>query len=556
MLLLALLLATLAMVASNPGRALAQGTVDTYDVTARLDEQGVLRVEQTMTYEGAAPGTVEQRFATRENAVGDAQYVYRLTDVTVTAGGNPVTPTVDEGHEATTVSFDTGGATGPITLSYAVHGAAREDATGATLVRWRLLQGLDATVKSFTATVGIPTMFTSIDCFAGAPNSQQTCRAASAGTEGTTQPTFADGPRGPGEVVGIELLFPAGAVAVNEEIDHRWTLGRAFSAGPAELIPALALLVLGALGLWLAHRRTGSDASISGDPVRIAEFAPVGEGTSEFKVLADVRPGQVGTVADERVDPIDVTATIIDLAVRGHLLIEELPRRSEFAGTDWRFRRLPADRSALYPYEVRVLDAVAPEDGREVLVSRIGTTITEHVPQVQSDLYDDMVTNGWYERRPDATRNTWGQAAIVALILAVVATGVLVALTTFGLVGLALLALALGLLFVAQEMPSRTAKGSAVLAGLNALRTELTSRPTDEMPRGKELHELSEVLAYAVVLGGSDRWLQALADADRDDQPDSTDLGWYHGPDTWHLHDLPDSMRNFITTVSGNLTKR
>ena len=63
---------------------------------------------------------------------------------------------------------------------------------------------------------------------------------------------------------------------------------------------------------------------------------------------------------------------------------------------------------------------------------------------VQDALYDEVVANGWYERRPDAIRNKWTQLALGALIIAVVVTGVLAAFTTFGLVGLALVILALG----------------------------------------------------------------------------------------------------------------
>ena len=59
-------------------------------------------------------------------------------------------------------------------------------------------------------------------------------------------------------------------------------------------------------------------------------------------MVGDIRPGHVGTVADERVDPIDVTATLVDLAVRGHLLITELPRDTEFART--RLGADPAER--------------------------------------------------------------------------------------------------------------------------------------------------------------------------------------------------------------------
>jgi hypothetical protein len=105
-------------------------------------------------------------------------------------------------------------------------------------------------------------------------------------------------------------------------------------------------------------------------------------------------------------------------------------------------------------------------------------------------------------------------------------------------------------------MPSRTAKGTSLLAGLGALRSELLSHPTTQMPPGRELEEISQLLPYAIVLGGTDRWLDAIAASDRDTTPDSADLSWYHGPDDWHLRDLPDSLRNFVTTVSGSLFSR
>jgi len=37
---------------------------------------------------------------------------------------------------------------------------------------------------------------------------------------------------------------------------------------------------------------------------------------------------------------------------------------------------------------------------------------------------------------------------------------------------------------------------------------------------------------------------------------DRYDLGWYHGPEGWHLRDLPASSKSFITTVSGELFSR
>ena len=532
--------------------AYAEGTASTFIAEGNLAKDGTLKVKQTITLTGAVPPELSQKFETREDLVGDRQYVQTLSDITATVKGAQVQPTITTDDRFTTVTVPTSGST-EIMMSYTVTGAVVKIDSG-TALRWQLLQGLSAQVDEFSATVQIPTQFSYIKCTAGSPNSTIPCNVAAAGTEGSQIPTFRDGPRGEGEVVAIDIGFPPGGVATNEVIDYRWTLGRAFSAKPLQLALALGLLALGGVVLYGIHRRVGADRSPDGQISKAGEFVPTGAGQSEFRVVGDVRPGHVGTVADERVDPIDVTATLVDLAVRGHLVINELPRESEFGRTDWELRRVNGDDS-LRPFEQQLLDGIAAP-GSSVQVSELSGRVQESIGGVQNALYDEMVSNGWFERRPDDTRNRWTKLALAALIISVVVTAVLAAFTTFGLVGLALIVVSLGLVFVAQEMPARTAKGAALLGGLGALRSDLMSHPTNQMAPGSELREISEVLPYAIVLGGSDRWLDAMVSSDADEHPDSYDLSWYHGPENWHLRDLPDSMRNFVTTVSGSLFSR
>ena len=533
--------------------AYAEGTASTFIAEGNLSKDGTLRVKQIITFTGAVPAELSQKFETREDLVGDRQYVQRLSDITATVEGADVQPTINSDDRFTTVAVPTNGSI-EVVMSYTVTGAVVTTDSG-TALRWGMLQGLSASVAEFSATVQIPTQFSYIKCTAGSPNSTVPCTFAAAGTEGAQVPTFRDGPRGEGEVVVIDIGFPPGGIASNEVIEYRWTVGRAFSAKPLPLALALGLLTLGGIALYGLHRRAGVDISPDGQISKVGEFVPTGAGQSEFRVVDDIRPGHVGTVADERVDPIDVTATLVDLAVRGHLVIIELPRDSEFARTDWDIRRVDGASDGLRPFEQQLLDGIAPPGG-SVRVLELATRVQESIGEVQNALYDEMVSNGWYERRPDATRNRWTQLSLAALIISVVLTGVLAAFTTFGLVGLALIVVSLGMVFVAQEMPSRTAKGAALLGGLGALRSDLLSHPTNQMPRGHELQETSEVLPYAIVLGGADRWLDAMVASDVDEHPDSYDLSWYHGPENWHLSDLPDSMRNFVTTVSGSLFSR
>jgi hypothetical protein len=530
----------------------AEGNASTFVAEGNLAKDGTLRVRQTIILTGAVPPELSQRFETREDLVGDRQYVQTLSEITATVKGAAIQPTIITDDRFTTVTVPTNGAT-EIVMSYTVTGAVFTIDSG-TALRWQMLQGLSAQVGHFTAMVQIPTQFSYIKCTAGSPNSTDPCNFAAAGTEGTQIPTFRDGPRGEGEVVAIDIGFPPGGIATNEVIDYRWTLGRAFSASPLPLALALGLLALGGVALYGLHRRAGADRNPDGQISKAGEFVPTGAGQSEFRAVGEVRPGHVGTVADERVDPIDVTATLVDLAIRGHLVIIELPRETEFARTDWKLTRVDG-RDELRPFEQQLLDGIATP-GSSVRVSELASRVQESIGGVQNALYDEMVSNGWFERRPDDTRNRWTQLALAALIISVVVTGLLAAFTIFGLVGLALIAVSLGLVFVAQEMPARTAKGAALLGGLGVLRSDLMSHPTNQMPPGSELREISEVLPYAIVLGGTDRWLDAMVATDVDEHPDSYDLSWYHGPEHWHLSDLPDSMRNFVTTVSGSLFSR
>ena len=328
----------------------AEGTAQTFVVEASLDARRRLAVTQTITFTGDVPSELVQKFETREDLVGDRQYVqehqrrhrhgrrgHRHPERLRRTGGSPPSPcrpTAPPRWSSATPSV----------------GAVVNIPDG-TALRVRLLQGLSAQVAEFTATVQIPGQFSYIKCTAGNPNSTTPCTFAAAGTEAAQVPTFGDGPRGEGQMVAVDIGFPPGTVAANEQIEYRWTVARAFSARPLPLALALGLLVLGGIGLFLLHRRTGTDASAAGEISRVGEFVPTGAGQSEFRVVGEVRPGHVGTVADERVDPIDVTATMVDLAVRGHLRITELPRDGEFALTDWELTRVSGGPNGLRPFE-------------------------------------------------------------------------------------------------------------------------------------------------------------------------------------------------------------
>ena len=73
---------------------------------------------------------------------------------------------------------------------------------------------------------------------------------------------------------------------------------------------------------------------------------------------------------DERADTLDVTATLVDLATRGFLKINEEPKKWLFGGTDYTLIKQTKDSSTLKPYEKELLDRLF-DDVEEIKISKL-----------------------------------------------------------------------------------------------------------------------------------------------------------------------------------------
>jgi hypothetical protein len=363
------------------------------------------------------------------------------------------------------------------------------------------------------------------------------------------------------EHLTVVVGLPAGATGGRPIFERRHTVATAFAVNAvttAALAGLLALLVGGLGALYLLR---GRDARVVGKKAAEGDHAPVAG--SEFEPPDGVRPGQIGTLIDERADVIDVTATIIDLAVRGHLLIEE-EDRARTGRLDWALRRL--DRQApedLLRYERLLLDALftAPDgSAREaVRLSELGGTFATGLAEVRSAMYDDVVEHGWFARRPDTVRSRWTIAGMVLTVLGVAGTVALALTTDYALVGLAVIIAGAALTYGGQYMPAKTARGATVLAhtiGFRAFleRGELPEGAAGEMGPRQRIALFSRFLPYAVVFDAVPKWARTVEDAG--EQAERADnLYWYEGPAEWDLTKFAESMRTFTLATSGSISQ-
>ena len=313
----------------------------------------------------------------------------------------------------------------------------------------------------------------------------------------------------------------------------------------------MAVLLLGlvaALGLWLTRgrdRRAGETAAVS--PL-LQE-----DGRVVFAPPAGVRPGQMGTVVDQHADVVDVASTILDLAVRNYLFVEELPQAATGV-RDWVLRRRNDPGDELLPYEREVFDAIFGQSDT-VPVSALADTLRPRLPVVQASLYGDMVQQGWFVERPDAVRSRWTTAGWVLVATGVVLTVVLALASTFGLVGLAVVLAGVALAASGQVAPARTSRGSRLLVQLRAFRDFLEAVELSSVPAEQREEVVSRCFPYAVVFGLTDRWAAALAATDTDDEPDEP-VYWYGAREDWHLNRAAPSLVDLAVALNSSIAPR
>ncbi|MDA3627594.1 DUF2207 domain-containing protein [Saccharopolyspora sp. WRP15-2] len=494
------------------------------DVHLKLERDGLVSVTERITVPQGSPVT---RSTPLRQATGPGEErVFTVSDASVDGGGDVQ---VDGDEMRVTLK------PGASTLKYAVRGAVA-DAGDLQDVRWQVSGGWSVPVQRIEVSLLSPRVPQAIVCLAGPLGSEHRCdqfeishtqemRAMTSGLE-------------PGERMDITFKLPAGTVPATAVTEQYFSLAKAFSLTPGTGVglAAIGLVLIGGLGLvWYVR---GRDAHAFGDDVGRVEVLMTDErGGVTFASPDGVLPGEIGTVVDERVDPVDVTATIIDLAVRNYLWIEELP------GQDWRFARINPPDEALRPYERAIYDLLV---GRapEVRLSQLRGL---NLNQVRDALYAEVVDKEWFARRPDSDRNLFWWSGIGVAIGGAALTAALALTTSVALLGLGVVLGGIAMVASARLMPARTRRGSALVMQVRGLRGYLHDAAANSLPPADRETVFSRSLPYAVVLGETDRWLAEFAELDpaADGTPG---LYWYATPEA--APDLQNFRRTFPTLVT------
>jgi len=273
-----------------------------------------------------------------------------------------------------------------------------------------------------------------------------------------------------------------------------------------------------AVMFWLWYMR-GRDPRLN--PISVQYTPPEG-----------LTPGEIGTLIDNSADMRDITATLVDLAVRGYVQIEEKEQSQMlglFSKTEYIFhlRKPSSEWAGLKEHEREVLNGIfAGGADQTVKLSDLENEFYKKLPGIRNSIYAALLQRRYYSSRPDKVKQAYIVGGVIVGFLIFWGGGMISASRGIAVGSFAAAAILTGLIICGFGwfMPARTIAGSRALEGALGFE-EFLGRV--ESPRYTAIVRTPDMfekfLPYAMALGVEKKWASAFEDIYRQ-QP-----AWYTG---------------------------
>jgi uncharacterized membrane protein YgcG len=243
-----------------------------------------------------------------------------------------------------------------------------------------------------------------------------------------------------------------------------------------------------------------------------------------YEPPAGMTPAEAGTLLEDKVHPRDITCTLVDLAVRGFVKIEEVDDKGlVFHHKDYVFHLLkPRDQwGRLVPHERVMLENVFA-GGEVTRLSSLKNRFYRALPAIQEDIKSALKTKGMYLLDPDSA-NGYSIAAIVLMVApfaVVYFAGYNIFSSFVLLIGCGIISAIIWWLF-ARQMTAKTVQGGRTRVAVLGFQEFMNRVDADRLKRMPP-DTFEKYLPYAMALGVEHHWAQAFA-------------GIVHNPPNWYV---------------------
>lgn len=259
--------------------------------------------------------------------------------------------------------------------------------------------------------------------------------------------------------------------------------------------------------------------------------------------------GELGTIVDEKVDLHDISATIIQLAVKGYIKIKEIGK--EKAKRDYELIKLKEPDKKLDDYEKKIIDGIFGSS-KTKKISDLKNKFYTHLPGIKKAIYALVVSDGYFPTNPEKVRNGYVGISIFFLIIGI---GVSIFILNI-IVSICVLMTGIFAILFSRAMPRKTKKGAETHVKIEGFKWFLSVTETERLKfhnaPERSPKQFEEFLPYAMVLGVEKEWA---------DQFKSIYLSppeWYHGsPGTaFGAVYLVSSLASLTTTMGTTMVSR
>jgi uncharacterized membrane protein YgcG len=265
------------------------------------------------------------------------------------------------------------------------------------------------------------------------------------------------------------------------------------------IIPVLSLILMG--NLWYRRGR---------DP-RVKESVTVMYGPPKYAEVP-LTPAEVGALVDERLDPRDITASIVGLAVKGYLKIEETKEEGIiFDSKDYYLAKLKEPDDALSAFEKLLMSALFTGPLPGIQISELKNRFYKNIDLLKNAVFGDLVAKRYFTVSPEQVKKMYIGVAIAVGVFCLVGLHLLfgnsVGQERVAIVGLLA---ALPVYGLARFMPAKTRSGATAYMEVLGFEEFLNRAEKDRLIRMKDENLFSKFLPYALALDVAEHWAKAF----------------------------------------------
>jgi uncharacterized membrane protein len=221
-------------------------------------------------------------------------------------------------------------------------------------------------------------------------------------------------------------------------------------------------------------------------------------------------PGEVGTIVDERLDSRDITSTIVGLAVRGYIKIEEAKTEGLiFDSTDYYLAKVKEADDNLGAFEKVLMQNIFTTGLPGRMVSDLKNSFFAKLDLLKTTMYGELTGKKYFFVSPEKVRKHYIVAGIIVAIAGIFALQLL-APSGVGKGVIAGILTGLPVLAFARVMPVKTKAGASVYMEILGFQEFMRRAEKGQLERMGDKELFSKFLPYAIALDVVDNWAKAF----------------------------------------------